>query len=764
MLPLIKLVLFFLILSSFAFTVLSQVLKIRSLILLIPFSITFGISSFVLTCHVLSFLIGPQKAAIFTLLLFLIATIFILLLKRKKLTVLELESGKSGYFIALAISLIISFLTYEAVSKYGTFDRDSHMPMAMTMFHNNSYPPRDCFRPDYVLLYHYGGDLLAGAIQFLTDFDISTSYESVATILSSTMFLSLIALCWILTNNFKASLLGGFCAYFGGGLLWLDAILRFLTKGFPKDFPEGVNWSFFETFLNLGIHGSINNAPSVLSFISTFNLGNPLLVFSFAIFWKMLEEKNVKASVGYVLCLSTSLFTLFLTADWLFATFWGGVLPFLIVLWFIKKRQFIIPIIILFVFSFLLSKTIGNALFLQDSIQNLGRTNIFDIGIKEKLFTVVGWGRLSSHVMNYQTIPCLSQDFIAEMGLGIFLFLAVIYLLKTKKYFGYLLFLSALMTMPAPVLLDFRMNPVELVRLFSFGNTMLILLITCGIAYLYKPFLSKFYLIIPYIFIFCLSPISQLVAGATFSPYVYYNKALVHSIQENLRNSKSVKDIFFSFSELNKTIIATKNLVPDRYANEIHFLKLNSNPSDVALSSEFRVPTYAGVYSLIPVKTLIYWDQLYSSFNSLFETSFRTLDPYLLNELNIKWILIEQDFKSRLPKSTQDFLSSNEIFKLSYVSPNKVEIYRINLNSDLLKISPRKTAWILINRQGNPIGLENKIILFPYMNESLQYLKSLLKSNPILKKELITAQAVEIQTLENQIKNSNININLEKRF
>ena len=761
MLPIIKLIIFFLIISLFAFTVLSQILKIRSLILLTPFSIIFGISSFIFTCHSLSFFIGPQKASTFTLVLLLISTLLILLKKRKGLITLELETDKSSCLITLIIAFVISFLTYEAVSKYGTFDRDSHMPMAMTMFHNNSYPPRDCFRPDYVLLYHYGGDLLAGAIQFLTDFDISTSYESVATILSSTMFLSLIALCWILTNNFKVSLLGGFCAYFGGGLLWLDAIIRFLTK----DFPEGANWSFFETFLNLGIHGSINNAPSVLSFISTFNLGNPLLVFILGIFWKMLEGKSIKATIPYIICLSSALFTLFLTADWLFATFWGAVLPFLIVLWFIKKKQFILPTIILLIVSLLLSKTIGNALFLQDQIQNLGRTNIFDIGIKENLFTVVGWGKLTPHVMNYQEISCFSWDFIAEMGLGIFLsYFAIRYLLKTKKYFGYLLFLSALMTMPTPVLLDFKMNPVELVRLFGFGNTILILLITCSIAYLYKPFLSKGCLITPYIIVFCLSPISQLLAGAIFSPYVYYNKALVHSIQENLRNSSSIKNIAFSFNELNKNFSIIKNHIPDQYINEIRFLKLNSNPGDVALSSEFRVPPYAGVYSLMPARKLIYWEQLYSPFNTLFETTFRTLDPYLLYELNIKWLLVDKEFKSRLSKETQDFLNTSEIFKLKYISPSGVEIYHINLNNALLKTFLRKTAWILINKQGSPIGLENKIILFSSIKKSLEHLKSLSNANSITKKELITAQAIEIQAIETQIKNNNININLEKRF
>ena len=140
--------------------------------------------------------------------------------------------------------------------------------------------------------------------------------------------------------------------------------------------------------------------------------------------------------------------------------------------------------------SLLLNKSIGNALFLQDITQNLGRTNIFALGIKETLFTVIGWGRLTSHVMHHQTVSCFSWYFICELGLSIILFpIAIIYLIKTKNNLGYLLFLSAACTMPIPTIVNFKLNPVELVRLFAFGNVILILLIICGISYLYKPFL-----------------------------------------------------------------------------------------------------------------------------------------------------------------------------------------------------------------------------------------------------------------------------------
>lgn len=763
MFSIIKFIIFLVCSWAFGYISLSRLLKIRSLVLLIPLSVSFGIAAYVFTCHILSFLIGTQKAAWISVIILVFESILIFFINRKNSTPAEKEITTSQLITISTIAIFVYFLTFMAVSKFGTFDREAHIPIAMTMFHNNVYPPRDCFRSDYVLLYHYGGDLLAGAIQYITNLDISTSYELVAAILSGTTFLSFFALCWLLTSGFKLSLLGGFCAYFGGGLLWLDAIIRYLTK----NFPDGVtNWSFLQTFLNLGIHGGINNAPSVLTFISTFNLGNPILICSLILFWKMIQEKNIKSGIYYIFFLTITLFILYLTADWLYVTFWVAVLPFTFFLWKDNKKQFIISTLIILFISVLLNKSVGNPLFLQDPLQALGRTNIFDAGIKERLFSVVGWGRISAHVMNYQTISCFSWDFICEIGLSLFLFsVALIYLIKTKSRLGYLLFLVSAMTMPIPVLIDFKLNPVELVRLFAFGNTMLILLITCGMAFLYKPFVKNNFLLIPYAVVFCLSPFSQLIFGAVFSPHIYSNKSLVQTLCNDLKKIKSLNELLSYLRDYSQYMHLTKSRVTTAYKSEMGFFRSQSKPGDVALSTIHEIPAYTGVYSLIPTQRFVYWDLLYSPHNTLYETAFSTLDPYLLKELNIKWLLINPELKIKLPKETQDTLNNSNIFSLAFISPNKLEIYHINDLKNILKISPRKTAWMLINRNGYPVTSgKNKIVLFPSLRNALIELKSLQSTNPILKKQLITACAVIIQSLEKQIVDSKINIDVEKRF
>lgn len=756
----------------FGFVFLSQITKIRSLILLLPMSFSFGIGIYIFLLHSSSFLLGPQTSAIAVLLFQVISAALVLFIKRKNLTKIKNEASARNFIILISIAIIICILTFFGVYRYGTFDRDVHMPMAMTMFHNNVYPPRDPFRPDYVFLYHYGGDLLAGAINYITSFDISRSYELVSTMFSGITFLSFFALAWILTKSFKLSFIAGFCTYFGGGLLWLDAIVRYLTK----NFPEGVNnWSFLQTYLNLGFHGSIINPPSILTFSSTSVIGNPLLICCLILIWKMIEKNSLKESSLYMLFLAASLFSLYLTTDWLYVTFWTTTMSFLLILFFNKQIKIFIPIFILLGISGLLSKTIGNPLFLQDSLQKLGRTNIFDIGIKENLFTIVSWGRLSSHIMNYQTISCFSWDFLCEFGLSLLLLpIAIIYLIKAKNKFAILLFLSAFTTMPVPCIIDFKLNPVELVRLFAFGNSMIVLLITCGIGTLYKTIFERKIFLIPYLLCFCLSPISQLISADLFTPRVFTNKLLVEKMTGDLRNIKSIQNLIIYFKEFNDFVMSSKDSVIHNFKSEINFFKKHGNSGDVAISNLFEIPSHAGVYSIIPSGRFIYWDQLYSSHCTIFPVVFSTLDPYLLNELNIKWLFVTNDYKNTLPTESKESLSNPELFELAYKNNNLPQaggVFEIYHTKDLKNILPnyeRKTAWILVNKQGQILDIvtlhKNTITLFSSSKDALFNLNNLYKISPELKKELITTQPIIISSLENQIKTANLGINLDKKF
>src|SRR3989338_3083687 len=177
MLPYLKFIFFISIIISFGFIFLSQAGKLKSLLVLTPLSASFGIASYIFTCHTLSFLIGPQLASKISIVILFLSIMLILFFKRFALHKPETEVKTSKLTFLYLTATLISIFSFLAISRFGAFDKEFHIPLALTIFHNDIYPPRDFYKPDYVLLYHYGGDLLAGAISYFCNLEIFTSYE-----------------------------------------------------------------------------------------------------------------------------------------------------------------------------------------------------------------------------------------------------------------------------------------------------------------------------------------------------------------------------------------------------------------------------------------------------------------------------------------------------------------------------------------------------------------------------------------------------------
>lgn len=765
----IKFIFFVLTIIGFGFISLRQFTKIKSVLLLIPFSVSFGISSYIFICHALSFYLGLKNASVITLFLLFFATIVCIVCKFKELFTLEIDITKKNLLLLLTTYLVICSLTFLAMSRYGFFDKDFHINLTSTIFHNNIYPPRDLHRPSYLLLYHFGSDLISGAIYYICNIEVTLAFELLLSILSGITFLSFFSLAWMLTKKFNISYIAGLCTYFGGGLLWLDAILRYFLNQLPT---AGKDWTFIQTFLNLGIHGSIINPPSTTSLLPTCALGYSLLIFLIILLWKTLEEKNLIDTLIYLLPLNISSFTLFLSAKWLYVTFWAGVLPFVLFLLFKKQNKSAIFILILLLTSFLLNKSIGNVLFLHDEIQTLGRTNIYNVAFKEMPFFITSWGRFTENILDYEKVFAFSWRFFSEFGLSLILLpIAIVYLLKSKNLFALLLTFCTIFTFPIPLFIDFKTNPADLNRFFAFGNAIIILLISCGIGELFKNFFQLKWALLTYIIGFCFSPICGLIISVIFTPYVYYSNLFVNKLLNKVHTIQSPTEIPIRIIEFNKHMLYLKYKPYIDFKNELKFFNLHSKPGDVAISSFTTLPLYAGIYTIIPANTRSYKDQVHSSFDSIHLTTITTLDPHLLDDLKIKWIMYDSEFKKILPKDTIDILNNKSLFKLMHTSTygnKKIEIFRVKDPRKLLKSFTQKTAWLLANGHGQPIELaylfQNKVSLFPSSYEALKYLKYLYKSNLDLKKELITAQAITISDLEKQIKSSNLNFILDKKF
>ena len=763
-------ILFFLTCTAFGIIYLKKALKIKSLIFLASFSISLGISFYIFICHVLSFFFGPSKASIIAIFILLFLLLIICWIYKNEQNKLTTDTSKQQFTYLILVTTIIIICTLVSIHKYGVFDQPWHIPLSLSIFQNNTYPPRDFLRPDYALAYHFGGDLLAGTLNHISKLGIFNSFEVVSGIFSGITFLSFFSLAWILTRKYKTSLISAFCCYFGGGLIWLSAILSFSRNS--------SNVSFIEHFLSKGIHGTIYNAPSIVTFSSTSSIGYPILILCLFLFYNLINQNDFKASIPNIISLSISLFSLSLFAGWLCITFIASTFVYLTVLVSIQliRKEFYIPILLnagtVFLIFIFLNFICGNQMYTHD--QFLGRANIFDVVPKKNLFTITAW---NTGEIFTKTISCFSWDFISAFGLSLILFpVILLYLKKSKERLACILFLIPLLTMPLPILFEFKLNPVDFNRLFGFGNTMLILLITVGISIIGKNILNNKLILFSYMFCFTLSPIIGLLTGVLFAPQMYLDPSFTNMAFHKLQRVNSFHSLSQFPTELNKEALNLKYSFWNKYKEEINFFSKEGKANDVAISSIPGVPIYSGVYTLIPSMMYGLKNQIYSSFDNIYPTVITTLDPHLLSELNIKWVGYDEISKSKLSDEVINLLSNKNVFMLSYqmlIMPdpdNNVtyEIYHVEDLSQLLKEQPKKTGWILVNKDGTPIEILEKlypnISLFSTEQKALQHLKELLNKHTNLKQQLITAQPIIIKTTQEQLAQSGLPIKLEEHI
>lgn len=753
-------------LVSLGFLLLNKVAKIKSIVHLIPYSISLGLSIFIFTCHSISLLTGPKLGSLITTIFLLILTITFGIFKKSELEVLN-PLSKKQLWLLIGVGLVISAATLFAINKIGTYDRDFHNYLTLTMFHNDFYPPKDFFKPEYILMYHFGTDLIAGSISNLLKIEVGRCFIFLSSLFSFLMFTSFHSIAWALTKRFKASFIAGVCTYFGGGLLWLDAIIRYLTGSLPDSFKQ---WGFWQTFFNLGLHGGIYNAPSETVFTSTYSLGAPLLIFNLFVLWKILQKNSSKLAIASYSFIS--LFALFLTAEWLFTTYLAA--SFIFIFLFIVKNKNTEPLKyygLLLVLSIVFNKTLGNSLFLQSSEQVLGRANIFNLGIKENLFTVTSWGRIANSLSSYQELSCFSWEFISEFGLSLILLpILIIYIIKSKNSFSILLLLCALVSMPAPLIIDFKLHPVDFNRMFAFGNNMIILLITCGAFTHFNKLFSRNFVISIYLVLFCTTPFSNLVFSNIFSPYISFNKKYTEVAISKIKEIDSFGDIKNYYSYLNGIHSGIKYKNSVGLKNEIGVLKSHSEPGDVAISSVPELPFEAGIYSIIPVNTALYKDLIYTRADNYFASIVNTLDPYLLEDLNIKWIVLSENGISQLKEEVREFLQGSKYFELVHkrktkTDLNEIFIYKVKNLKVHKSDSQRKTAWIILNKQGNPIIVENnKIFLYDSFSSTLNKVVNIKENDIRFKGQTITPQPIVIADFESLINQPGLNLVLERKF
>lgn len=183
----IKFLGFVFVLFSFGFTLSLAWLNLNSAVLLILLSFSIRIAFYIFLCHVLSFVLGPSVAVIYGFFILSIVSLVLASLNLRRCLATLKEADPRACLLLFGSALLISVISFFAVNKTGIFDVEFHVPLTLTLLHNDVYPPRDFFRPEFVLLYHYGGDIFAGAIHRVCNLGIDTAFELASSFSASLM-------------------------------------------------------------------------------------------------------------------------------------------------------------------------------------------------------------------------------------------------------------------------------------------------------------------------------------------------------------------------------------------------------------------------------------------------------------------------------------------------------------------------------------------------------------------------------------------------
>ena len=194
-----------------------------------------------------------------------------------------------------------------------------------------------------------------------------------------------------------------------------------------------------------------------------------------------------------------------------------------------------------------------------------------------------------------------------------------------------------------------------------------------------------------------------------------------------------------------------------------HYVSKYSRPQEHGLSVNSLPFEYAGV----PCYTI---RGASLARRITFITLLRTLDPNLLRELNIRWLVIEfrtlklVDLRLIEELKKKNFIREVLVTDYEILGNEKMILYEfINLD-EYIKAYSRKVYWTFTKYfDNNLISIpdksgKNTIFLFNTEKEATNFLKARTKENPSFKKARPFVDAISEELLKEQAGISNLNI------
>ena len=598
-----------------------------SLLNLISIGTLVTISFYILISHMAAFLVQSYKACILPALL---VTIIFAALVAFRLFEIKVKTDKYQ-IIALVCAFVLALNMAMRDQALGSPDR-GHIAFTNSVFFNDIYPPIYPTGPEFSMsFYHYGVNLLASTIRLITGFDIWMTLSTQIFMGAFLCFTSLFALFNFFIRSSAFALLFSLITY-----LYTSPLnsIEYFIKELPKFF--GANLSNVLRDWIMMSWTSVSHITSQLRLLGQ-NIGLPLvftLILILCLFYKNYKEANKAPYQWSILLLSFFLY-------FCYPTYWyplcAGFGAFFVLTMIVEKKvnmDFVFVLVLLYlgkVICFGSAHTSFDGINIMKFAPNLEWTHwgksyiryFYDMDYLRQLKAV----RDEAFLANMPQIPLFSSISLREFGLSTLaaLVLAALAFLKEKKLkIEQAIFFMGGAAFCLPFFFKFILRSVETIRFLFVAKVFFLIFALICIYYLYQKLLEK--------------------------------KTFIYSVTLPLLIIL-LPGFLFTFPNPDFAILINRVATQDQRALTLALEKIHKS-NEIVLSTDFMdqvldISSMAGFYG---VK-----GQFYKLDRITRETAMKTMNPALLNELNVDYVLVHN--KAQIDDEAKAKLADTNLFE-----------------------------------------------------------------------------------------------------
>ena len=647
---------FFLIISS-GYVFARRILKENKLIYLIPFSVCFGSSLFVVILHLFSLIFAVPKSTYISLIFILILSLFILY-KHKSSHKLELGLPKIKFLLLLSFSLLFGFLSLAYLLKFSTYDPGVYQIIGL-MSKLDYYPSQNPYGADTPNIYHNGVILLASGLKIFTKLETFDSLNPIQALFIFIFPIVIFSLIFSITGNFIQATLGTLIGCFCATLKSLELFTFFVPDILNKllhDFRHTLFWMADSGFVN----------PTQKALISpNSSVALPLSVF---LLYLCLKEITIDKKL-YL--------PIFFTSAYLFScyeAYWAPVVAaflvyqaILIVQSKLNKEQLFTSLISICLIT--IGPVLSSGVFLNKN-ENISKLLYIDLkpyalsfgGTMQFVYPPDWFKDKNNFIVSEANnnilykVPIFSKYMFHEFGLPlVFLPFIILWLLITKNLRLMIFLLAGIISLTIPFLVTYYLMEVETHRFFIFSRFIF--------SVLFGVFLGL---------------LINIKLPSSINIKLPLFKKVKFASQKNIQLFSLIDNILYrTFLILLIVTLVLPGilwLVP-KYLPHYEYRAVKLNNADKKALSWLNKNSKSGDRGIgpwdIPFKYFelislagIYGAGVYTQHIAQEETrktALTTLNPCLLDELKIKWIYLNKNLDEHahavIPQDTTDLYS-----------------------------------------------------------------------------------------------------------